>query len=180
MKTDLYRHYNGDNTLLYVGISLSAINRLIQHKGSSEWFDEIKRIDVEKFDTREEALIAETKAIQSEKPFYNIKKKSIVKKSRLNEHVEEAQIDLVSRVVNYKIFYTDEEVADILMTNKYNIRKWIASNKLGAIVQEKTRNTAHGIRTIKKYFISGWQLIDFIEHCQMEKKFPEVTQMNYD
>ena len=39
----LYRHFAADGSLLYVGISLSALNRLGQHKQNAEWFDKISR-----------------------------------------------------------------------------------------------------------------------------------------
>jgi hypothetical protein len=50
--TALYRHYNKDGTLLYVGISLSAVGRLGQHKRNAEWFWSIRRIEVEYFPSR--------------------------------------------------------------------------------------------------------------------------------
>jgi hypothetical protein len=43
----LYRHFDKDGTLLYVGISLSAINRLGQHKDNAHWFSSIKRVEIE-------------------------------------------------------------------------------------------------------------------------------------
>jgi predicted Zn-ribbon and HTH transcriptional regulator len=56
--------------LLYVGISLSAINRLSQHK-TSGWFLEIAKVDIEQFETRILALAAESKSIFLDKPKYN-------------------------------------------------------------------------------------------------------------
>jgi GIY-YIG catalytic domain-containing protein len=68
----LYRHFDADGTLLYVGISLSALNRLGQHKQNAEWFDKIARVAIEKFPTRAAALEAEHNAIKEEKPLYNV------------------------------------------------------------------------------------------------------------
>ena len=48
----LYRHFTADGTLLYVGISLSALNRLGQHRQNAEWFDKIARVEIEHFPTR--------------------------------------------------------------------------------------------------------------------------------
>lgn len=70
IRTALYRHYNEMGELLYVGISLSAINRLSQHK-TSGWFIEIAKVDIEQFETRMLALNAEETAIKKEKPKYN-------------------------------------------------------------------------------------------------------------
>ena len=36
-QTCLYRHYDKDDKLLYVGISISAYTRLSQHKINSKW-----------------------------------------------------------------------------------------------------------------------------------------------
>lgn len=65
----LYRHYNGD-TLLYVGISLSAIGRLQQHNQAS-WVKTITRVTIEQFPSRAEALKAELLAIATEQPLHN-------------------------------------------------------------------------------------------------------------
>jgi hypothetical protein len=70
--TDLYRHFDANGTLLYVGISLSAIGRLQAHKGSSHWSNNIARVTIENFPTREMALAAEVRAIQSERPLHNV------------------------------------------------------------------------------------------------------------
>ncbi|MFA5920106.1 MAG: hypothetical protein WC856_02295 [Methylococcaceae bacterium] len=70
-KTALYRHFSSDGTLLYVGISLSAINRLSQHK-TSGWHTDIAKVDIEHFDNRISAMNAEEQAIKIEKPKFNI------------------------------------------------------------------------------------------------------------
>jgi hypothetical protein len=72
-RTSLYRHYNATGELLYVGISLSAINRLYEHK-NSVWFADITKVDIEQFETRMLAIDAETIAIRNEKPLFNINK----------------------------------------------------------------------------------------------------------
>lgn len=71
-KTALYRHFDGNQVLLYVGISLSAVARLGQHMGSAHWALKIARVEVEWFPTRELALAAEKHAIQTEMPLHNI------------------------------------------------------------------------------------------------------------
>jgi excinuclease UvrABC nuclease subunit len=70
--TKLYRHYAADGTLLYVGISLSAIARLRQHiKSRASWVDDIALIRIENHPTRKAARIAEAAAIRAERPVYN-------------------------------------------------------------------------------------------------------------
>lgn len=70
----LYRHFNADGELLYIGISVSSLVRLTKHRNASPWFHEIAVVKIEHFPTRAAALHAEGLAIQSEKPLYNLGK----------------------------------------------------------------------------------------------------------
>lgn len=70
MQTALYRHFDIDGRLLYVGISKNAVQRLSQHT-SSPWMQKIRTVTVEMCQSREHALEAEALAIRSEKPAYN-------------------------------------------------------------------------------------------------------------
>jgi predicted GIY-YIG superfamily endonuclease len=72
MKTALYRHFDKKDKLLYVGISLSAIHRLTQHKNSSDWTKEAVRMETEWFDSKSDALTAEREAIVKENPCHNV------------------------------------------------------------------------------------------------------------
>jgi len=66
----LYRMFHNDE-LLYVGISMSPIARWKQHQGDKDWFTEITHITVEHYETRLQVAIAESLAIEAEKPKYN-------------------------------------------------------------------------------------------------------------
>src|SRR5262249_31908278 len=68
---NLYRAYDADGRLLYVGISLSAFNRLIDHKRDSGWASEMVTMTVERFPTREIAEWEERKAIKEQRPIWN-------------------------------------------------------------------------------------------------------------
>lgn len=72
MRTALYRHFDAAGQLLYVGISLSAVQRLAQHRLTARWFERIARIEVEWHDSREDAISAEIQAIAGEHPECNI------------------------------------------------------------------------------------------------------------
>lgn len=68
----LYRLYDADGTLLYIGISYSAISRYAQHKATQPWIGDVCRIDIETHDvSRAEILEIERRAIISEKPLHN-------------------------------------------------------------------------------------------------------------
>lgn len=68
----LYRHFNKKGKLLYVGKSMSIFNRISNHKSNSFWFEKISSITLEKHESEELLNRAERKAIEEEKPFYNI------------------------------------------------------------------------------------------------------------
>jgi predicted GIY-YIG superfamily endonuclease len=70
MQTHLYRHFNLENELLYIGISKDAITRLKQHSG--DWVYTVARSEVTIFQTREAALAAEADAIRAERPKFNV------------------------------------------------------------------------------------------------------------
>lgn len=183
-KTDLYRHFDENGTLLYVGVSLSAMHRLGQHKEHSHWYERIKNVTIEKFETRESALHAETMAIVHEKPEYNIAKKAIAQKIRkqIEEEERQKQIEeeekqkhrkdkelLLRRFVWFNPFYSVRETADILRVSEPTIKSLIESNRLGAvIIGEKQVNGRWGIKTRRRYGVTGWQLIDFIETMEKE------------
>jgi hypothetical protein len=67
----LYRHFNDDGVLLYVGVSKKGLSRLAQHQ-SSPWFREIAMTTFEHFVAYEWALAAERDAIEKEDPLYNV------------------------------------------------------------------------------------------------------------
>ncbi|VVP18264.1 hypothetical protein PS893_03689 [Pseudomonas fluorescens] len=70
--TALYRHFDAEKRLLYVGISLSASRRLSQHMRDSKWARTITSIEIEHFETRSQAVEAEQRAIVDEKPLWNV------------------------------------------------------------------------------------------------------------
>jgi predicted GIY-YIG superfamily endonuclease len=72
MTTYLYRLWDDADRLLYVGISKSAIHRLHEHLTEQPWAEQVAKQTIERHETRQEALAAETLAIKSEAPLYNV------------------------------------------------------------------------------------------------------------
>ena len=70
-RTSLYRHFDKDGRLLYVGISRSFMGRLGQHKRKSHWYWSIARVDVTHYPDRATAVRAEARAIRTEGPLHN-------------------------------------------------------------------------------------------------------------
>ena len=76
--TSLYRHYDAQGALLYVGMSLNAVGRLANHKSVAPWFRKINRVTIEHYASRKAALEAERLAILAEKPLYNVQFNAVV------------------------------------------------------------------------------------------------------
>jgi hypothetical protein len=64
--------YDADNNLLYVGCSSRPDGRMSQHKVRTPWFGQVADIRKEWYDTREDALRAESAAIYTESPIHNV------------------------------------------------------------------------------------------------------------
>jgi predicted GIY-YIG superfamily endonuclease len=93
-KTQLYRWFDKDDNLLYVGISYSAMVRASQHKAKSNegWYDLAVKCTTENFETRDAAVKAESKAIKLEHPKYNLAGK-VQKKSKSKVTVKDKTED---------------------------------------------------------------------------------------
>ena len=71
-RTALYRLYDEDDQLLYVGIAFNPRVRCYHHKMHKSWWPDVARREVEWHDDRRQAEAAERAAIAAEKPLYNI------------------------------------------------------------------------------------------------------------
>jgi hypothetical protein len=71
--TALYRHFDKEGNLLYVGISKNPFIRLQIHSQRSSWIKDVANITIEWHPTRKIAEDYEDAAIKSEDPLYNIK-----------------------------------------------------------------------------------------------------------
>jgi len=69
--TILYRYFDADDNLLYVGITNNQFRRFSQHK-NKDWMSQICRATFEHFEYRTDAEMAEMNAIKNESPVYNI------------------------------------------------------------------------------------------------------------
>lgn len=163
---NLYRHFDADGKLLYVGVSLSAIRRLNDHK-ESHWFDDIARVHIEKFPDRQSVLEAERLAIHKENPLYNLKRPTPEEvKNRNIKQAENSRTDLVNRLVQFNLMYTVQQAAEQICISVSLVKRLMDEGKIGYI-KIGERNTKFGMRPV--FRISGWQLIDFIEQLQEGK-----------
>lgn len=70
--TTLYRAFDAEGRLLYVGISGNVFLRFTEHEANAAWTAHAVRIELEHYSTREAALAAEAEAIRTEDPVWNM------------------------------------------------------------------------------------------------------------
>lgn len=68
----LYRAFDLEGRLLYIGSTNDVRLRMDQHRKSAQWFSRMALFTTEPFATEDEVRIAERAAIQNEQPPYNI------------------------------------------------------------------------------------------------------------
>ena len=73
MTTTLYRAFDDQERLLYVGISDGDFIRLAQHAASAPWTVYAVKVTLERFTLRTDAERAESTAILEEDPVWNVK-----------------------------------------------------------------------------------------------------------
>lgn len=69
--TCVYRIYDNDEQLLYVGITKNVLGRMTKHK-RREWWPLARYMEITWFEGREAAKSAERHAIRDENPIHNI------------------------------------------------------------------------------------------------------------
>jgi hypothetical protein len=68
----VYRHYDAEGVLLYVGMTFNPPKRMVEHRCCSPWADNVARTEIDWFATREEAAEAERIAIKAGRPAANV------------------------------------------------------------------------------------------------------------
>jgi hypothetical protein len=68
----LYRYFDENDRLLYVGITKNQFSRLQAHAISARWFGLIHKATFRHYTSREDVKRAELKAIATENPLFNI------------------------------------------------------------------------------------------------------------
>lgn len=69
--TAVYRFFNADGRLLYVGIAYDPAERWKDHARRTKWWKDAVNNTIDWYDTRAEAERAERTALRYEKPIYN-------------------------------------------------------------------------------------------------------------
>ena len=170
MQTALYRHFNNANELLYIGISLSAVQRLGQHQKHSHWFSSITHLTITQYINREAAISAETIAIGKEKPLHNIKhnKPSLITyKPHIKtqwERWQETKAAVEHEITKVNAVYTGQEISTKLGIQHKQLTKCVQAKLITAIHTSGTIDI-NGIDR-RKWLITGWAFIDFLDYLE--------------
>lgn len=68
----VYRFFDDDDSLLYVGMTIDSGRRYGDHRRRQPWWGEVTRIMIERHPDRQAARRAELLAIRTEQPRYNV------------------------------------------------------------------------------------------------------------
>jgi len=71
-RTALYRFYDADDCLLYVGITDNPRARFKKHAAEKSWWGKVSTREIEWLSSRHEAEVAELTAIYRERPLHNV------------------------------------------------------------------------------------------------------------
>jgi predicted GIY-YIG superfamily endonuclease len=115
----VYRHFDADSNLLYVGMSASPIARYFTHKCSSNWRDRISRIEISAYPIKALALEDESKAMRDENPLFNKQKR--IKKLFLSDIVEPNWPLIISDIIAAS--YTEKQIAEVAKVSQPTIHK---------------------------------------------------------
>jgi hypothetical protein len=69
--TSVYRYYDRNGVLIYVGITKQGMGRNLQHNGYAEWWQFVARQEIEHLPDRASALALEKALIQEHRPPFN-------------------------------------------------------------------------------------------------------------
>lgn len=167
-KTALYRHYNAEGKLLYVGISLNHLARLTQHRSSAHWYEDIVQVTIEWFTTRDEAENAELVAIIAENPLHNekrpdaeknyqyiqrLKQEDLLKDLPANPQTLNAMWNMAEKVVEMQRAMAEQEeefervkdlwndiVRNVTRSNDY--QSWVIQGVEAEELKERTKEVA--------------------------------------
>lgn len=73
MAHTLYRFFDAEDTLLYVGLTVNPGRRMEKHAYDKPWWDTVARIAMEQHPDIETLRAAERAAIKAEKPLHNVR-----------------------------------------------------------------------------------------------------------
>jgi DNA-binding transcriptional regulator YhcF (GntR family) len=149
--TALYRLYDSQGRLLYVGIATSPERRWLQHAAEKVWWPAVSRRDTEWFPSRAEAAAAEITAIRSERPCHNEAHTAPIPAPRaassasrpLKRH-EEIAADLRQQILNGVLPAGSRLPSESTLMASYDAARSTARQALDTLRQEGLAQPRHG------------------------------------
>ncbi len=135
--TTLYRLYDEEGWLLYIGITGRGITRLHGHaRGPACWWRAVRSATFQHFSSRERAEEAEREAIRTEFPFENVMHNGAIARARQQAEgqVAEEQVPvpdpLAPLAEDPRIMFTKGDVADLLGIARSELEQHIAAGRV--------------------------------------------------
>jgi len=94
----LYRWWDADDRLLYVGKSISLFARIESHRNRSRFFDEATKMTIERYPDQLSLAEAEVRAIRSERPPYNVAHNREVEMPHDPELEQQMQLEMAQAI----------------------------------------------------------------------------------
>lgn len=110
----VYKHFDADGKLLYVGCTADFFQRCTHHK-KSHWIQHVRRVDIEPFEDFFQAQLRERELITSLNPLFNYYVKQKPKKTRWDVKDDG---ELISAVRAYVKSSSTEQVIRFAATAK--------------------------------------------------------------
>jgi predicted GIY-YIG superfamily endonuclease len=134
-KTAVYRMYDKDRELLYVGITSKLSDRFGNHFKEKTWIDDVQSINITWYANRNRAEVAENTAIRWEHPKHNVK--GVIKNTSEYKHLlallepfdeqpDDFHKELHKLVSDYQLNATREQLPVKFMT----LYEWALCNAL--------------------------------------------------
>ena len=135
-KHHVYRYYNSNNELLYVGVTYDLQKRIRGHKSTQPWFDEIDRQEYETFSNRDDAIFEEARLIQVLNPLHNKQRPILVRDNQFSSEVIRKQ-ELVKMAVEH--FGSQKGLIDAMnsierfdgrVTHATDVTRWLHEDRI--------------------------------------------------
>ncbi|MCX5431888.1 GntR family transcriptional regulator [Streptomyces sp. NBC_00257] len=120
-KAAVYRLYDADGTLLYVGMSGDPTKRFLGHRADKPWWPEVHAHTLQWFNSRGDASAAERDAITGERPRYN---------KAHNETLDDVQATIYSKREIFERGFSDYRPLAVLIEDEIGEGVWPADARL--------------------------------------------------
>lgn len=144
--TCLYRYFDNQDQLLYVGITSRGSRRFKEHESTQPWWAQVARATVEHHGDRDAALEAEREAIRCERPAYN------VAGTQGRDHNRIARDADPFEQMPFRLLYALDEAAALLSQSRQHVKDNVQLIAIG-----------------RRYFVTRHALWDYYWSVQVQQ-----------